>query len=93
MWLWHGWWPDQPDTDNTSTGSGKLRFTAERRCAMETAIEYCRLKRSSPAAYLVSAGREPMAFRALFPHWSVDERVAELNAQVRSDPLSPDDRS
>lgn len=93
VWLWHGWWPDEPETENASTGSSKLRFNAERRCAMETAIEYCRLKRRderpAPPAYLVSAGLEPLAFRALFPDWKPDERVARLNSQVRSISSAP----
>ncbi|KAI9563176.1 hypothetical protein GHT06_010634 [Daphnia sinensis] len=86
VWLWQGWWPDLPDTDNTNTGSGKLRLAVERRCAMETVIEYCRLRgdnedRIPPPAYLVSAGLEPLAFTALFPYWTADERVAQLSIQ------------
>lgn len=89
VWLWQGWWPEQPDTDNTSTGSSKLRWTSERRCALETVVDYCRLKHEGqtdrsapPSAYLISAGLEPLAFTALFPDWTVDERVAQLNLQV-----------
>jgi supervillin len=87
VWLWQGWWPDLPDTDNTNTGSGKLRLAVERRCAMETVMEYCRIKgdnedRIPPSAYLVLAGLEPLAFTSLFPYWTVDERVAQLNIQV-----------
>ena len=87
VWLWQGWWPDQPDSENTNTGSGKLRLAVERRCAMETVIDYCRLKADQrdgppPPAYLVSAGLEPMAFTALFPYWTVDEHVGKLNIQV-----------
>jgi supervillin len=89
VWLWQGWWPDLPDTENTNTGSGKLRLAVERRCAMETVMEYCRLKgdqldRIPPPAYLVSAGLEPLAFTSLFPYWTADERVAQLNIQVRT---------
>ena len=81
VWLWQGFWPKEggPDaTENASTGSSKLRWTAERRCAMETVMAYCRLKSSSdpPKAYLVSAGREPLAFTGLFPFWTGDDRVA-----------------
>jgi supervillin len=87
VWLWQGWWPDLPDTENSNTGSGKLRLAVERRCAMETVMEYCRLKgdqldRIPPPAYLVSAGLEPLAFTSLFPYWTADERVAQLNIQV-----------
>lgn len=87
VWLWQGWWPDLPDTENTVTGSSKLRWAAERRCALETVLDYCRYKQESddedpPAAHLISAGLEPLAFTCLFPEWTVDDRVAQLNVQV-----------
>ncbi len=88
IWLWQGWWPDLGDSENTITGSSKLRWAAERRCAFETVLDYCRYKQKSddhppPPAYLISAGLEPLAFTCLFPEWIIDERVTELNIQVR----------
>jgi len=84
VWLWQGWWPDDEETKNVTTGSSQLRWATERRCAFETVLDYCRLKREDnpPAAYLVSAGLEPLAFTCLFPDWVPHEHAAHLNIQV-----------
>jgi len=38
-----GWWPEgDEDLENVLTGSAQTRFTADRRCAMETTLEYCK---------------------------------------------------
>jgi len=42
VYIWQGVWPSEsPDTDNLQTGSALTRFNVERRCAMETALNYC----------------------------------------------------
>ena len=53
---------------------------------METAMAYCRLKSTSdpPKAFLVSAGREPLAFTGLFPLWTPDDRVQAATSQSES---------
>lgn len=38
VYLWQGWWPQ----DSQSTGSARLRWDADRKCAMETVLQYCR---------------------------------------------------
>jgi len=75
--------PDGENKENNITGAKRLRWTEERRCAFETVLDYCRLKREKnpPKAYLVSAGLEPLSFTCLFPNWVPDEHVTEINAQ------------
>ncbi|XP_059494658.1 supervillin-like isoform X1 [Stegostoma tigrinum] len=67
IYLWQGWWP----ADSESTGSAKIRWDMERKCAMETALRYCTEKnpRRPPKAYLVHAGVEPLTFTNIFPRW------------------------
>jgi supervillin len=99
LWLWQGWWPEndsKSNADNFSennqmnniTGSGIIRWHAERRAAMQTAVDYRRLtygggrRERIPEAKLVWAGAEPVEFTNLFPSWKHDEDVERLNIQV-----------
>ena len=42
VFLWQGWWPEGTnDSDNISTGSAVARFNVDRRCALETTLNYC----------------------------------------------------
>lgn len=77
VYLWQGWQPD----DTESTGSAKMRWDNERKCAMETVLQYCKEKnpRRPPQAYLVLAGCEPLTFTNIFPYWEKDESVASKN--------------
>lgn len=45
VYLWQGWQPE----DTQCTGSAKIRWNNERKCAMETVLQYCK-GQSSPAA-------------------------------------------
>lgn len=38
VYLWQGWWPQ----DSESTGSARIRWDSDRKCAMETVLQYCR---------------------------------------------------
>lgn len=87
VWLWQGWWPelenDQAVVDQT--GSGAVRWQAERKAAMQTVVNYCKQQSQrfkNISAYLVWAGLEPLAFTNLFPFWRDCDDVAELNIQV-----------
>lgn len=40
VYLWQGWWPQ----DAESIGSARIRWDADRKCAMETVLQYCRGK-------------------------------------------------
>ena len=43
VYIWQGWWPVQTeDSTNLHTGSADARFNATRKCAMETALNYCK---------------------------------------------------
>ena len=43
VYVWSGWWPEETkDEDNVKTGSAEARFNIDRRCALETAINYCK---------------------------------------------------
>ncbi|KAF7991845.1 hypothetical protein HCN44_010646 [Aphidius gifuensis] len=82
LWLWQGWWPDTGSDDQT--GSGAIRWQAERREAMNVAIQYWKKQHSDAkkcAVYLVWAGLEPLEFINLFPTWTYRDEIAELNIQ------------
>ena len=88
LWLWQGWWPDVGhdlgDT-NVATGSGKVRWHSERRAAMQTAVEYTRAKYQGSQRQkvrLVWAGHEPSEFVDLFPFWTLDHSVKDINQNV-----------
>lgn len=42
VYLWQGWQPE----DVQCTGSAKMRWDNERKCAMETVLQYCKGQRS-----------------------------------------------
>ena len=68
------------------SGSGQVRWQAERRAAMQTILSYRRAKYGSgsraPPAKLVWAGHEPQHFVNIFPEWSCNEEVAKINKEV-----------
>ncbi|XP_041029402.1 supervillin-like isoform X4 [Carcharodon carcharias] len=74
VYLWQGRWPD-----SESTGSAKIRWDMERKCAMETTLQYCTEKnpRRPPKAYLVHAGVEPLTFTNIFPRWEYDTEIVQ----------------
>ncbi|KAM4534414.1 supervillin a isoform 9-T9 [Odontesthes bonariensis] len=76
VYLWQGWWPQ----DCESTGSAQIRWDSDRKCAMETVLQYCREKNemNPPKAYLIHAGLEPLTFTNMFPCWEHREDVAEI---------------
>ncbi|XP_015230718.1 PREDICTED: supervillin-like [Cyprinodon variegatus] len=73
VYLWQGWQPD----DTQCTGSAKMRWDSERKCAMETVLKYCKEKnpRRPPLAYLVLAGLEPLTFTNIFPYWEKNTSI------------------
>ncbi|XP_074660460.1 uncharacterized protein LOC141912918 isoform X2 [Tubulanus polymorphus] len=76
VFLWQGWWPEGEEVgENVTTGSAIARFNIDRRCAMETVINYCNEKypENPPKAYLVYGGAEPLHFTNLFPSWEYDD--------------------
>ncbi|XP_030568416.1 supervillin-like isoform X1 [Drosophila novamexicana] len=95
LWLWMGWWPledikiksedrSSPTNDNRA---GVNRWISERRAALETAVDYWRAKHGDnetvsfhgTKGYVVWAGLEPLAFKALFPDWSERNNIREIN--------------
>ncbi|KAM8823124.1 supervillin a isoform 4-T4 [Spinachia spinachia] len=76
VYLWQGWWPQ----DSQSTGSAQFRWDSDRKCAMETVLQYCREKneKKPPKAYLIHAGLEPLTFTNMFPSWEHREDIAEI---------------
>ena len=91
LWLWQGWWPDvghEANDTNMSTGSGIIRWHAERREAMRTIKEFQRSKFSKltnqarPPMELVWAGHEPLEFTNLFPSWTHHIDIQTLNYKV-----------
>ncbi|XP_029953819.1 supervillin [Salarias fasciatus] len=80
VYLWQGWQPE----DSQSTGSAKMRWDSERKCAMETVLQYCKEKnpRRPPLAYLIQAGGEPLTFTNIFPYWEKDPSVTSKSKVV-----------
>ncbi|XP_036934826.1 supervillin a isoform X5 [Acanthopagrus latus] len=76
VYLWQGWWPQSGE----STGSAQIRWDSDRKCAMETVLQYCREKneKKPPKAYLIHAGLEPLTFTNMFPSWEHREDIAEI---------------
>lgn len=53
VYLWQGWQPE----DTQCTGSAKIRWNNERKCAMETVLQYCKGPRSSAACFRLLSSR------------------------------------
>ncbi|MBN3312048.1 SVIL protein, partial [Atractosteus spatula] len=79
VYLWQGQQP--PDVE--CTGSAQIRWDSERKCAMETVLQYCKEKnaRRPPRAYLIHAGAEPLTFTNIFPKW---EALPAIKAQAEA---------
>ncbi|XP_048582562.1 supervillin isoform X2 [Nematostella vectensis] len=85
LYMWQGWWPHEPGNDGqvSTTGSAQTRLNNDRRLAMETIKSYAQaLKRDLSKAYIVFAGLEPKAFKALFPFWENRKDVSEINIEA-----------
>nr|XP_057925418.1 supervillin-like isoform X3 [Doryrhamphus excisus] len=76
VYLWQGWWPQ----DSENTGSAHIRWDADRKCGMETVLQYCKEKndKNPQKSYLIHAGLEPLTFTNMFPSWEHREDVAEI---------------
>jgi len=102
LWLWHGWWPETVIDDAEATddepliatvadqrGSSSTRWQAERRAAMQTALNYWKRKYGDnnddddPKVYVVWAGLEPHRFTDCFPEWRDHDDIAEINIKVQ----------
>uniref|UniRef100_A0A8C7IJS3 Supervillin n=1 Tax=Oncorhynchus kisutch TaxID=8019 RepID=A0A8C7IJS3_ONCKI len=76
VYLWQGWWPQ--DSENPS--STRIRWDMDRKCAMETVLQYCmeNNEKKSQKSYLIHAGLEPLTFTNVFPSWEHREDIAEI---------------
>jgi len=79
LWLWHGW------VEADTAPSAVVRHQAERRAAMQSAIQYWKTKHEDVPMIgkLVWAGLEPIQFTALFPFWEIRDDITILNLEVR----------
>ena len=90
LYLWQGWIPSDSEAEDpespsaVTTGSGKVRWHAERRAAMQTILEYRKAKygKPVPAAKLIWAGNETQEFINYFPQWVVNHEVSKTNREV-----------
>lgn len=76
---------EQPTTVVDHRGSLSTRLHAERRAAMQTALDYWSRKygdSTEQKAYLVWAGLEPLRFTDCFPEWHDRDDIAEINMKV-----------
>uniref|UniRef100_A0A8C7S2A1 HP domain-containing protein n=1 Tax=Oncorhynchus mykiss TaxID=8022 RepID=A0A8C7S2A1_ONCMY len=74
VYLWQGWWPQ--DSENPS--STRIRWDMDRKCAMETVLQYCMGRIPDDKSYLIHAGLEPLTFTNVFPSWEHREDIAEI---------------
>ncbi|XP_035384801.1 supervillin isoform X2 [Electrophorus electricus] len=56
---------------NAMVDSQRPHWNRERKCAMQTVLQYCRDRNPTrpPAAYLIKEGAEPLTFTNVFPSW------------------------
>ncbi|XP_024128826.1 supervillin isoform X3 [Oryzias melastigma] len=64
------WQRGQPEQTESSASAWSL-WHNERKCAMQTALQYCKEMnpRRPPYAYLILEGLEPLTFTNVFPRW------------------------
>uniref|UniRef100_A0A8C7Z9B7 Supervillin c n=1 Tax=Oryzias sinensis TaxID=183150 RepID=A0A8C7Z9B7_9TELE len=64
------WQRGQPEQTESSASAWSL-WHNERKCAMQTALQYCKElnPRRPPHAYLIMEGLEPLTFTNVFPRW------------------------
>ncbi|XP_060877352.1 supervillin isoform X3 [Metopolophium dirhodum] len=72
-------------------GSSSTRLQAERRAAMQTALDYWKRQYgddddNDPKAFLVWAGLEPLRFTDCFPEWRDRDDIAEINMKHNHKP-------
>ncbi|XP_078125155.1 supervillin isoform X2 [Sander vitreus] len=67
VYLWQRGQPEQTESSASAWGC----WHDERRCAMQTALQYCKEMnpRRPPQAYLIFEGLEPLTFTNVFPCW------------------------
>ncbi|KAM8845237.1 supervillin-like isoform 3-T3 [Spinachia spinachia] len=67
VYLWQRGQPEQMG----SSDSARSCWHDERRCAMQTVLQYCKEMnpRRPPQAYLIFEGLEPLTFTNVFPRW------------------------
>ncbi|XP_042183305.1 supervillin isoform X10 [Oncorhynchus tshawytscha] len=67
LYLWQAGEPE----DSQTTGSACIHWANERRCAMQTVLQYCKERnpRRPLQAYLIQDGVEPLTFTNVFPRW------------------------
>ncbi|XP_044038197.1 supervillin isoform X2 [Siniperca chuatsi] len=82
VYLWQRGQPEQTE----SSASAWSCWHKERRCAMQTALQYCKEMnpRRPPQAYLIFEGSEPLTFTNVFPHW---ERSSGPHTQGDAGPV------
>ncbi|XP_068433972.1 supervillin isoform X2 [Clinocottus analis] len=64
-------WLRGPPEQTESSASAWSSWYDERRCAMQTSLQYCKEMnpRRPPQAYLILEGLEPLTFTNVFPRW------------------------
>ena len=95
LFIWQGWFDSMYDVHSNNVianemdatnGSSKIRYTENRKCALQTAINYWNYKHpnkeDSFKGFVVYAGLEPVEFISLFPYWEVNERARNCNLNV-----------
>ena len=93
VYIWQGWFETVVD-EKTPTlekdaidGTARIRFNLNRKCALQTAINYWRCKHRNEdkmpfRGFVVYAGLEPVEFTNLFPLWNVNENARSFNLNV-----------
>ncbi len=97
LFVWQGWFesllkdpkslkPIAFKESDATNGSTKIRYTIDRKCAYETAINYWKTKYPDKnkkfRGYVVYAGLEPIEFINIFPTWKIYENARDCNLNV-----------
>jgi supervillin len=93
LYVWQGWFDCSSTNESESLtiaksddNSVKIRFDLERKCALQTAINYWNCKHAALnkefRGYVVYAGVEPIEFTSLFPFWKPNKNAKNSNLNV-----------
>ena len=83
VYLWQGWWPEgDEEIENVLTGSAQARLMVERRCAMQTAVDYCNGQYTKMSVFCLESFLKiiKQCFQSSFSKYKIKNHVPLLSS-------------